>query len=102
MDAKTIPRMLRLLGIVATSLAFAVNAVSEIIGQDSFASSKFSTVWNQSQRATIQNSEGARAARGFASLSSNGGRLVGTLAIRDQTVQGLSDFFVEFYFRIRN
>ncbi len=102
MEAKTTPRVLQLLGIVATTLAFATSAVSEMIGQDSFESSQFSTVWNQSQGVTIQNSEGAHATRGFASLSANGGRLAGTLAIQNKAVQGLSDFSIEFYFRIQN
>ena len=99
MEAKTTPKGLQLLGIAATALAFVLSAHSETIGQDSFESSKFSTVWSQSQGVTIQNSEGARATHGFASLSSNGGRLAGTLAPHDQAARGLSDFFIEFYLR---
>src|SRR5580700_6775901 len=102
MEAKTTPRVLQLLGIVATTLAFATSAVSEMIGQDSFESSQFSAVWDQTQGVTIQNSGGAHATRGFASLSANGGRLAGTLAIQNKAVQGLSDFSIEFYFRIQN
>jgi hypothetical protein len=101
MDAKTIPRGLRLLGIFATSIAFAVGTNAELIGQDSFETSKFSTIWNQTRGATLQSSGGANATRGFASLSPNGGTLAGNLAISGKEAQGLSDFLIDFYFRTR-
>jgi hypothetical protein len=102
MDEKTMPKAFQLLSVAATFLAFVVSAASEMIRHDSFETSRFSTIWNQTQGVTLQSSGGANATHGFASLSSNGGRLVGTLALPDQPAHGCSDFFIEFYFRARN
>jgi len=73
------PRTLQLLSFAATALAFVFNAAAGIIGQDSFETSKFSMIWNHAHDVSIQNSGGANATRGFVRLSSNGGKLVGTL-----------------------
>jgi hypothetical protein len=102
MDGKTMPRTLQLLSFAATALAFVFNAAAGIIGQDSFETSKLSTIWNHAHNVSIQNSGGANATRGFARLSSNGGKLVGTLVIPNGSDHGLSDYYIEFYFRTQN
>jgi hypothetical protein len=102
MDGKTMPRALQLLSIAATALAFVFNAAAGIIGQDAFETSKLSMIWNQAQDVSIQTPEGANATRGFARLSSNGGKLVGTLMIPNRADHGLSDYSIEFYFRTQN
>src|SRR5258708_17330028 len=102
MDGKIMPRALQLLSIAATALAFVLNAAAGIIGQDSFETSKLSRIWIQAHDVSFQNSEGANATRGFARLSSNGGRLVGTLMIPNGSDHGLSEYSIEFYFRTRN
>ena len=98
----SLARALQLLSYAAIALAFAVSAVAEMIGQDSFENSNFSPIWSQTKGITIQNSGRANATHGFASLSSNGGKLVGTLAIPNKSAHGLSDFSIEFFFRTRN
>jgi len=96
------PRTLQLLSFTTSVLAFAVTAHAWVIGQDSFETSNFSTIWNRTQGATIQNSGGANATRGFATLNSNGGRLEGNLVASDNSAPGLSDFSIEFFIRTRN
>lgn len=96
------PRALQLLSFAATALAFIFNAAAGIIGQDAFETSKLSVIWNQAQNVSIQNPEGANGARGFARLSSDGGKLVGTLMIPNGSDHGLSDYSIEFYFRTQN
>lgn len=93
------PRIFQLLSCVATALVFVINAAAEIIGQDSFETTKLSTIWNQALGVSIQYSEGANTTPGFARLCSNGGKLVGTLARPNRSDHGLSDFYIEFYFR---
>ena len=102
MGTMTMPRALQILGFVASTLAFAVVAHGEIIGRDSFEASGFSGIWTRTQGATIQKSGGANVTHGFAAIHSNGGRLEGTLTAHNESARGLSDFSVEFFFRMRN
>jgi hypothetical protein len=102
MYLKTMPRAFQFQCHAAAILVFAVSATAQIIGQDSFETSNFSTIWSQAQGVTIQNSGGANATQGFASLSSNGGTLEGDLTVPSKPAQGLSDFSIEFFFRTQN
>jgi hypothetical protein len=96
------PRALHLFSYAAIVLAFAFRATAENIGRDSFGTSKLSKIWNQGQGVSIQNSVEANSTRGFASLNSEGGNLVGNLMIPNKPAEGLPDFSIEFYFRTRN
>lgn len=102
MGATTISGAVRVLSFAASVLAFAASVPARTIVQDSFETSSLSGFWNHTQGVTIQNSDGANASVGFVSLNANGGRLEGSLASPNEPARGLSDFSIEFFFRMRN
>src|SRR5689334_11938091 len=97
MDVKRVPTTLRRLSFAAPVLAFA--AAAQTARQDSFESSHFSKLWNQTQAVTCLSSGGANGTRGFARLNLDGSMLGGTLAAPNKPADGLSDFSIEFYLR---
>ena len=102
MGAKNTFRAVRVLSTAALIFVMAVNGRSQTVSHDSFENSNFSAIWNQTQGVTIHNASGANATPGFASLNPGGGKLGGTLATFNQSPHGLSDFSIEFFFRIQN
>jgi hypothetical protein len=102
MDGKTMPKALQLLALTATAIFFPFSAAAEIIGQDSFETSKLSNIWSPAEQVSLQNLGGAKSTVGFARLNSEGGNLVGHLTIPDKPAKGLSDFYIEFYFRTQH
>jgi hypothetical protein len=94
-------RVFQLLGLIALTVANALNVEARLIGQDSFEASSFSNLWKSPQGVTLQKPGGAHATLGFARLGPNGGQLNGNLSISDNAA-ALPDFSVEFYFRIQS
>jgi hypothetical protein len=94
------PRMLLFLNFAILTLAFTVSTGAQTVGRDTFEASGFSSLWSRTHGATLHDSGGANATHGFASLNFKGSELEGNLATADQP--GLSDFAIEFYFRMQN
>jgi hypothetical protein len=83
-------------------LAFALNVSAQLIGVDTFETSTFSPMWSHANGVIIQATGGADGTRGFASLGNGDTRLEGRLVVAGVPTRGLSDFSIEFYFRVRN
>ncbi|MDB6121598.1 MAG: hypothetical protein JWQ71_591 [Pedosphaera sp.] len=94
--------MISLPGGILALLAFTFSLNAQIIREDSFETVSFSPLWDETKGAQIKTTGGANATRGFASLGSDGGELGGRLASANAPTNGLSDFYLEFYFRVRN
>jgi hypothetical protein len=102
MDVKAIRRGLRYPGMAALFVALALSAHATVVGQDSFETSNFSTIWSQTEGVTIQKSGGARATGGFARLKAAGGKLEGDFAAPGDSSRALADFSIEFFLRMQN
>ncbi|MDB6111141.1 MAG: hypothetical protein JWR69_2891, partial [Pedosphaera sp.] len=83
-------------------LAFAANVNAQWSAVDTFEGAKLSTMWRHTNGVALRNTGGAKGTRGFASLGKHGDMLEGRLTAAGASPVGLSDFYVELYFRVRN
>src|SRR5437867_4373163 len=83
-------------------LAFAANLNAQWSVVDSFEGAAISSLWTRTNGIVLGASGGAKGTRGFASLGKTGDMLEGRLAAAGEPTVGLSDFYVELYFRVRD
>ncbi len=92
--------LMQLSGGVAAVFVFTWCATAEVMDEDSFETSSFSPLWNQTNHARIGDTGGAMGTHNFASIG-EGGELGGRLAPVDVPADGLTDFAIDFYFRVQ-